>query len=187
MDKFNEAYYIEKVKSGQIDAFRFLIDKNKNIVFNIVLRIIKNKEDAEEIAQDVFIKAFESINKFKGDSKFSTWLYKIAYNSAISKIRKKTIKTTNIEEHELSDFQIDEIYEDFEKTIVDKQEILNKAINKLLPEESTIINLYYLEENSISDICKITSLSISNVKIKLHRARKKLFNSLNEIMIKEIA
>ena len=183
----DETYYIEQVKNGQLDAFRYLIDQYKNIVFNIVLKIVRNQEDAEEIAQDVFIKAFESIKKFKGDSKFSTWLYRIAYNMAISKMRKKTIKTMNIDDYELSENQTTEIYDDLEKNSkFEKEKLINDAIKKLQTDESLIISLYYLEENSVSEISKITNLSVSNVKVKLYRARKKLFLHLSKTKIKEL-
>lgn len=184
----DEAYFIERVKNGETDAFKYLIDKYKNIVFNIVLKITRNQEDAEEIAQDVFIKAFNSIKKFKGNSKFSTWLYRIAYNTAISKARKKKIITTNIDDYELSENKVEEIYVGLEKNNnFEKERLIKDAINNLSSDESLIINLYYLEENSVSEISKITSLSVSNVKVKLYRARKKLFKHLSKTNIKELA
>ena len=85
----NDNYYIDRVLSGDVSAYALLVSKHKNLVFSIVLKILNNREDAEEIAQDVFLKAYQSLKKFEQKSKFSTWLYRIAYNSAISRTRKK--------------------------------------------------------------------------------------------------
>ena len=110
MDKIDDQYYIQKVKAGEADAFRFLVERHKTIVYNIVLKITRSKEDTEEVAQDVFLKAYQSLTNFKGDSKFSTWLYRIAYNMAISKVRKKKLPVSSIEDYELADDEIKQVY-----------------------------------------------------------------------------
>ena len=106
MDKIDDQYYIQKVKAGEADAFRFLVERHKTIVFNIVLQVTRNNEDTEEVAQDVFLKAYQSINSFKGDSKFSTWLYRISYNMAVSKVRKKKLPISSVDDYELAGDEI---------------------------------------------------------------------------------
>jgi len=181
MIKKDDSYFIEKVKKGNSDIFKYLVERHKSMVFTIVLRIIKNKEDAEEIAQDVFIKAFQSIDTFEGKSKFSTWLYKIAYNLSISKVRKKKHEIIDINEDLISDYKIFKTYNEFiKREEYEKNKILNKAINKLDNKGGLIITLYYIEEKSIQEIEEITNLSKSNIKIILFRARKQLFSILND-------
>ena len=93
----SDSYYIEKVLNNDVAAFSKLIDKHKEMVFTVAVRILRNREDAEEIAQDTFIKAYKSLKTFKRESKFSTWLYRIAYNAAISKTRKKRLQTVDLD------------------------------------------------------------------------------------------
>ncbi len=187
MDKIDDQYYIQKVKAGEADAFRFLVERHKTIVFNIVLQITRSKEDTEEVAQDVFLKAYQSISNFKGDSKFSTWLYRIAYNMAISKVRKKKLPISSIEDYKLADHEIKQVYDDFELIEnSDKKKYLKKAIDQLSSEDSLVITLYYLNERSIDEISELADMSKSNVKVRLHRARKKMFDYLSKLPVREI-
>ncbi|MCD4794296.1 MAG: RNA polymerase sigma factor [Bacteroidales bacterium] len=180
MSKKDDSYFIEKVKKGNSGAFKYLVERHKNMVFTIVLRIVRNREDAEEIAQDAFLKAFQSISSFKGQAKFSTWLYKIAYNLSISHTRKKNYEIIDIDENLISDYKIFETYNEFIKSEeTEKNNILNNAISLLTEDEGLIITLYYIKEHSIQEIEQITSLSKSNIKIKLYRSRKKLFSILS--------
>jgi RNA polymerase sigma factor (sigma-70 family) len=180
MKKEDELKIVEQVKQGDMLAFRLLVDMHKTMAFNIALQIVRNREDAEEIAQDAFLKAYQAIGSFKGDSKFSTWFYRIVFNLAISKTRKKRIETSNIDDVKISDQQITEAFEAFnmlEKD--DRVQQLKEAMDSLREEESLIIGLFYMNENSVEEISGITGFTISNVKVKLHRARKKLFELLN--------
>lgn len=180
MKREDELKIIEQVKQGDLLAFRLLVDLHKTLAFNIAFQILRNREDAEELAQDAFLKAYKSIHTFKGDSKFSTWFYKIVFNLAISKTRKKRIETSNIDNVQISDKEISDAFEAFnahEKE--DRIQQLKDALSSLKEEESMIITLFYMDENSIEEISFITNYSIPNVKVKLHRARKKLFGLLN--------
>ena len=181
MSKKDDSYFIEKVKKGKSEAFKYLVERHKDMVFTIVLRIVRNREDAEELAQDTFLKVFESLSSFKGQAKFSTWLYRIAYNLSISHTRKKSCDIVDIDENLISDYKIFETYNEFIKTEdIEKNNILNEAINLLDEDESLIITLYYIKEHSIQEIEQITCLSKSNIKIKLFRSRKKLFSILSD-------
>ncbi len=172
-------FYIDKVLKNDLNAYSVLVDRHKDMVYSIALKILKNREDAEELAQDVFMKAYQSLKSFKRESKFSTWLYRIAYNSAISKTRKKQFITTDLDYNIVENYSIDEIKEDVERLSDDEQKkIVNTILEKLNPEESILITLFYFSEKTTEDISIITGLSQSNVKVRLHRLRKRLLTEV---------
>lgn len=184
----NDLIYIYKIKQGDITAFSKLIDKYKDMAFNIAYQLTNNKEDAEEICQDAFVKIYKSIKDFKGRSKFSTWLYSIVHNTAISKLRKKSLNTLNIDE--LNGYEINHI-EDTQSQISllnkkDQIKYINKALEYLDTEDRIIISLYYMEEKRINEISEITGINDNNIKIRLFRARKKMYSKLYEILNKDI-
>lgn len=186
MKQKEDSYYIDRILEGDHAAFDYLINRHKDWVFTIVLRIVKIREDAEEIAQDVFIKAFQSLDTFKNDAKFSTWLYRIAFNTAISKIRKKKIETSPMDETLVENYTQDELVEDLSQMNSDEQKILiEQALEKLNDDENLIIRLFYQKSATVADIAEITGLSEANVKVKLHRIRKKLHTILSGLTQKE--
>lgn len=171
----NEQTVINEIIAGNTNAFAILVDNYKDLVFTLALRMLKNKEEAEEVSQDSFIKIYKSLKKFKGDSKFSTWVYRVTYNTCLDRIKKHKRSQTHI--------PIDAFTERHVKTIdnaLDKmeQEERSQAIQnclQLLPsEDSFLLTLYYFEEQSLEEISKITGLTANNVKVKLFRSRKKL-------------
>ncbi len=175
---------IRRVLDGDTSSFSWLVEKYKDMVFTVCFRILRQREDAEDAAQNVFIKAFRNLHSFNGDSKFSTWLYTIAYRTAISKTQLQKIETVS------DDFQIDintEIsFPQLELLKEQEQELYVKQAISELPEiEGVIISLFYLDENSIQEIVEITSLTSSNVKVKLHRARKQLKHTLETMLQQE--
>jgi RNA polymerase sigma factor (sigma-70 family) len=156
------------------------------MAYNVAIQVVRNNEDAEEVTQDAFLKAYQSISSFKGESKFSTWFYRVVFNLAVSKTRKKKIETSNIDDVQIADKDIYETYETYSKLEqAERNQQLKQAIDELKEEESLIITLFYLNENSIEEISEITNFSVSNVKVKLFRARKKLFTILSEMNKKE--
>ena len=94
MSTISDQHYIDKVLQGETNCFAVLVDRYKDMIFTLALKMIKNREEAEEVAQDTFIKAYNSLSKFKGDSKFSTWIYKVAYNTCLDRLKKNKKKTT---------------------------------------------------------------------------------------------
>jgi len=182
----SDNFYIEKIRNKEPAAYSFLVDKHKDMVFSIALRILRNREDAEELAQDVFVKAYQSLDTFKGESKFSTWLYRIVYNAAISKTRKKKIETVDLDYNLVDNYSTDEIKEDINRLGYDEQKkIVDQILQGLNPEESMMITLFYFKENSTEEISEIMGMTQSNVKVKLHRLRKKLLLEVNEILHKQ--
>lgn len=187
MEFEDDRYYIDKVLAGNISAFAFLVEKHKNVAFTIANKIVRNREDAEEVTQDAFLKIYQSLATFKGDAKFKTWLYRIVYNTAISKTRKKTFEWSPLDDYTTDNFTEDEIRENVDKLNDDEQiELMNKVINRLPEEESLLLTLFYKNDNSIEEITEITGLSTSNVKVKLHRLRKKLYDEMNTLQFKEM-
>lgn len=179
----DDLFYIDKVLSGEHKAFEVLVNRHKDMVFTIVNRILRNNEDAEEIAQDVFLKCYRSLLKFKRESKFSTWIYRIAYNTAISKTRKKQFEISAIDDHIIENYATSGIFENIEDFgYEDKKKYFDAALKKIPEEDSILLAMFYLKEQSIDDISKVTGLSASNVKVKLHRIRKKIFETINGML-----
>jgi len=183
MKKPDDHTCIQKIQKGDNSAFAVLVDRYRDMVYTIIHRIVRNHEEAEEIAQDVFLKAFHSLNSFKGKSKFSTWLYRIAYNAAITRTRKKKIEMGALDEQLMENYTQDEINEDiYTLDTQEQKKFIDHVLSNLPEKEYLIITLYYKEECSIGEIAEITGLSESNVKVKLHRIRKKLYEDLDVLM-----
>lgn len=187
MEFQSDEHYIQQVLDGDSKAFSQLVDKHKHMVFTVALRILRNREDAEEIAQDAFVKAYQSLATFKKEAKFSTWLYKIAYNTSISKTRKKKLETAPIEVNVVENYSLDEIFENMETLEINEQKLIIKKLYEALnPEEGMLITLYYFQNVHTEEIAEITKLSQSNVKVKLHRIRQKMHNELQRILSNQL-
>ncbi|WP_339753824.1 RNA polymerase sigma factor [Algoriphagus aquimarinus] len=180
-------HYIEKTLKGNLNAFGQLIQKHEKYAFTLALRILKNREEAEEAAQDAFMKAFHSLKTFEGKSKFTTWLYKIVYNEALGRLRKSKNFTIQLDEvEELASDSLD--YLDGLKALqlIERKELIQRALDAMKPAESAVLTLFYLEEQSIKEIEEIMDLKSSHVKILLHRGRKSLLESLQKITKSEL-
>ncbi|MDR1610811.1 MAG: RNA polymerase sigma factor [Candidatus Symbiothrix sp.] len=181
MKNGNDLFYIQKVKDGDFRSFSAIVSKYRNMVFTIVLKIIENREDAEDLTQEIFIKVFKSMQQFREDSEFSTWLYRIAYNTTLSELRKRKLFFTSINDEFIS---VSESFtEENDKEEVEiKLQYLDKAMKKLPPDEIFLLSLHYIESQSVENIGRISNLTVSNVKVKLHRIRKKLAVEINKLM-----
>lgn len=185
--KVEDQFYIDKVLAGQSASYAFLIERYKNMVFTIAMKIVRNREDAEEVAQDCFIKAYQKLESYKGESKFSTWLYTIVYRTAISKIRKKQIEVSDLNDN-MNKIREESCFTDPLELMKyeEQREFVAKAISKLPETEAALITLYYLNDSSVEEIEQITGLSNSNVKTKLFRARKKMYDTLQVLLNEEM-
>ncbi|WP_447640544.1 MULTISPECIES: RNA polymerase sigma factor [Chitinophagaceae] len=163
---------ISEVLRGNQQAFAQLVERYQQYVFTLALRLAPNREDAEEIAQDSFVKAYRYLADFRQDSKFSTWLYTIVQRNAISFLRKKQVDTQSIEDKE---FAIQDSNNSLHilQAKSDKQ-MINKALALLKPEEASIISLFYLQEQSLDEIGQILGIETGTAKVRLFRARQKL-------------
>lgn len=181
MQNTDDRHYIERVLDGEPDAYAFLVEKYKTMAYNISLKIVKQQEDAEEITQDSFVRAYKSLRSFKGDAKFSTWLYRIVYNASVSHTR-KTKREMPVDEQSREFLKHPDMVEGGEtETDESLSAALKKAVDSLPSPEQTMINLYYYENSNVEDIARIMSLSASNVKVKLFRIRKKLYDHIKSI------
>jgi len=177
----NDLFYIQRIKSGDIRAFEAVVAKYQKMVFTIVLKIVDNREDAEDITQEIFVKVFKSLEQFKEESEFSTWLYRIAYNTTISELRKRKLTYISIDDNLNTVNEPIANEEELDWTDV-KLRHLEEALKKLLPNEIFLVTLYYFEEQSMEAISQISDLSVANVKVKLHRIRKKLALEINRLL-----
>ncbi len=177
----NDQTYIDKVLKGDTNAFSILVERYKSMVFTLALKMVKNREEAEEISQDTFIKAFKNLSKFKGDSKFSTWLYKIGYRTSLDYLKKNKEKynTDTIDEITINKIKSTEgILEGIERK--ERAEVINSCMLTLPEDERSILWMFYFEELSLKEIIDVTDFSEANVKVKLHRARKRLLSIVKQ-------
>jgi RNA polymerase sigma-70 factor (ECF subfamily) len=187
MNKTEDSYYIEAVRKGNVQAFSYLVEKYQKLVYTLALKLLKRPEDAEELAQDTFVKAYQKIDTYEGKSKFSTWLYSITYNACISELRKRRINFASLEDQRFSDqdeMRMHDYYSENKKE--DQEKYLNLALSKLPEDDQVLVTLYYYESQSMDEISEITGLTVSNIKIKIHRARKKMNSLLHEMLNEEI-
>jgi len=175
MDYKGDIYYIEQILAGNSNYFSFIVDRHKDKAYNLAFRICGNHEEAEELAQDSFVKAYRSLGSFKMKSSFATWLYRIVYNTSISHVRIKKKVTLSLDDFpaNATDFIGSNTSEE-EAEREYKSSIVNFALQKITEEERGLISLYYYEDMNTDEISEITGISKSNIKVKLFRARQKM-------------
>ncbi len=170
-----EKELIKRIAEGETELFTHIAEHYAQAVYTLIVRIVGNNEDAEELTQDVFLRVFENLPYFNFKSSFSTWLYRIAYNCAISFARRKRQPLYPIEENRLRLVGDDDL-ERMERAEDEQQiEALARAINKLNAEDRALVTLFYYEERPIAECAEIMAQSQSNIKVRLHRIRKKLY------------
>ena len=187
MDVPDEKYLIERVKAGDREAFTGLVNSHKDMIYTVCLRMLKSEADAEEAAQDVFVKAFRSMGSFQARSKFSTWLYRIAYNNCISVIRKK-VKMIDLVD-EVPEGKVDEMEMNGLESLSaqERSRYLKIAIDALAETDAVVVTLFYYEELSLEEIAQVTGLTSSNIRIKLHRSRKLMYRVICENLKSEVS
>lgn len=187
MDPVSDIFYIEQVRKGNINAYSFLVDRHKDKAYNLAFRICGNCEEAEEVAQDAFIKAYRSLTGFKMKSSFATWLYRIVYNTAISLVRNRKKGILSIEEFPADAVDFLGMNDNEEEAIDDyRNSLVNFALQKISEEERGLITLYYYNDMEIDKISEITGINKSNIKVKLFRARKKMADIIEKVEKKNI-
>jgi RNA polymerase sigma-70 factor, ECF subfamily len=177
----DEKELIKRILDGETNLFSQLLIRYQRPIHSLIRQIVTCREDAEELTQDVFLKAFKSLDKFRGDCSLSTWFYRIAYNTAISATRKKVRDFTDVDENVLNNISDDYVESILEK--VEDENLLKRleaAVERLDIEGKTLISLYYTEDKSVNEIAGILQLSPENVKVKLFRTRKKLVFLTND-------
>ena len=171
----NDQHYIDLINKGDTNAFAKLVDRYKDLVYTLTLRMLKNREEAEEVSQDTFIKVYKSINQYKGESKFSTWIYRIAYNSSLDRLKKNRKYFNNVAIDEFTEHQVKTIDNALSKLEdEERNHAIQKCIALLSNDDAFLLTLYYFEDQNLDEISKVIGLTINNVKVKLFRSRKKL-------------
>ena len=179
---------ISRVLKGEQNAYAELVNRYQAYVFTLVLRMVKTREDAEEVAQDVFIKAYRSLADFRGESKFSTWLYTIANTSSITFLRKKKLDVHSLDNEKV--FEVaDSKDSGFRANLVEQKSrvnMVNEAIALLSPDDAEIITLFYKAEQNLEEISRILRLETNTVKVRLHRARTRLKEKMEKNFSEEV-
>ncbi|ADQ80250.1 RNA polymerase, sigma-24 subunit, ECF subfamily [Paludibacter propionicigenes WB4] len=176
MNNQDEINYIVRILAGETNLYSHFVNSYSNSIYSLIVRIVQTNEDAEELTQDSFLKAFKKLDSFKGDCSFSTWLFRIAYNTAISATRKRKMEFPMVDEvmmESVPDEAIETFFDGDENEI--RLQKLEEAITKLNVEEKTLITLFYTEDKSVAELARVLDLTPENVKVKLHRVRKKLY------------
>ncbi len=184
----NEKQQIHKVLKGDTSAFGYFVDTYQDMAITIAFRVCGNKQDAEDIVQNAFVKAFHNLHTFRADSKFSTWFYRIVYNTAVTETRGNIYNTEFVDYKQID---MNDSFSDMDTMAQveenERKELINKAMDRIPKDEAVILTLYYLEDNSVKDIVQITGLTDANIKVKLHRARKRFADTINLLMRHECA
>ena len=184
----NDIEIISQVLNGDQQAYAGLVNRYQNYVFTLALRMVKNREDAEEVAQDAFIKAYKYLADFRGTSKFSTWLYTIVNNTGITFLRKK-----KLEIHSLDNKKVFEMADNrdsgFSANMIEQKSkvaMVNSAITLLNPDDAEIITLFYKAEQSLEEIAGILRVEANTAKVRLHRARTRLKEKMETYFAEEV-
>jgi RNA polymerase sigma factor (sigma-70 family) len=179
---------IQRVLQGDHQSYAEIVKRYQNFVFSITLRYTDNREDAEEISQDVFVKAYRSLSDFRGASKFSTWLYTIVTTSCITFLRKKKLDTHSLDNErvfELADSQDS----GFRANLVEQKSrvaMVNDAIKLLNPDDAKMITLFYKGEQTLEEIGRIMGIEPNAAKVRLHRARQRLKEKMEKYFMQEV-
>lgn len=173
-----ENVLLDRILAGDHDLYRELVDRYKRYVFTITLRILQNRSEAEEAAQDAFVKAFHGLKGFNRQSKFSTWLYRIAFNTAVSYRRRQRHRYIDIEHTVIK--QHHEGERSMEKN--DKKKYIEQAMKQLNEADRTALTLFYLQECSLDEIAEILTTPVNVLKVRLHRARLRMARELKHIL-----
>jgi RNA polymerase sigma factor (sigma-70 family) len=186
--KLSDIELIQKTLCGDQAAYADLVKRHQRFVFTLAMRFAKNREDAEEVAQDCFIKAYRSLSSFQQQSKFSTWLYSIVYTTAMTFLRKRRLDTSSIDTDE-GYIQIADkagSYDAYNVENKSRSYHLSQAIEQLLPDDATIITLFYQGEQSLEEIAQTMGMEANTVKVKLFRARQRLKERLERNLKHEV-
>lgn len=179
---------VQKVKDGNVGAFDQLVQKYREHIFSVIYNLTSNREDASDLTQDTFIKAFQAIGRFKGKSSFFTWLYRIAINTTMTFLKKqgrrRYINYENINEEASSSEIVEKLTaknrSEKGALVQELQEKLNESLQKLSPKHRAVVILHEIEGLEHAEIAEITKTSVGTVRSRLHYAKQQLQSYLQE-------
>ncbi|MBK6990693.1 MAG: RNA polymerase sigma factor [Chitinophagaceae bacterium] len=184
----NDNEIISEVLNGNQQAYAVLVNRYQNYVFTLCLRIVQGREDAEEVAQDVFIKAYKYLADFRGAAKFTTWLYTIVNNTCISFLRKKKLDIHSLDNEKV--FEVADSQDSGMRANLVEQKsrisMVNEAIGLLNPADAEIITLFYKAEQSLEETAQVLGIEVNAAKVRLHRARTRLKEKMETHFIEEV-
>lgn len=181
-----ERVYIREVLEGNTARFTYFVDTYKDMAYAVAYSVLHHREEAEDVVQDTFVKAYQSLHTFRKDAKFSTWLYQIVVNTALTRV-KRNQKFSDMAEHEISDTLVEhtaEAYRQLEQA--EQRKFIDFALDALNSEDRLILTLYYLHECTMEEVKEITAIPMDNLKMKMHRARKKMYFELSKLLKSEL-
>jgi len=186
-DRNTEDHYLDKAIRGERAGLEYLVDAYEEMAYTIAIRIVSNSEDAEEVVQDSFLKAFKYLDQFKRASKFSTWLYRIIYTTALTKIGARKLITLEIDDDNDYIEYVSSNDGGLERLAdADRKRFLSMAMQRLKQEDQLIISLHYIADKSIAEITEILDMKSSAIKMRLLRSREKLERELKRLLNNEI-
>ena len=186
--KLTDIELIQRTLKGDQQAYALLVKNYQRYVFTLALRFTKSREDAEEVAQDSFIKMYKALSSFKQESKFSTWLYTIVYTTAMTSLRKRGTNNVALDDEE-NFIQVENAASAADINSAENRSrsfYLNQAISQLSADDSAVLTLFYHAEQSLEEIALIMGIESNGVKIKLFRARKRLKETLERNLKHEV-
>ncbi len=184
----NDNELISKVLGGDQQAYASLVNRYQNYVFTLALRFTKNREDAEEVSQDIFIKAYRALADFRGASKFSTWLYTIVNTTCITFLRKKRLDIHSLDNERIFDTVASYDSGMHANQVEQKSRLamVNNAIKMLTTDDAEVITLFYKGEQSLEEIAQILGIEANTAKVRLHRARTRLKEKMESYFAQEV-
>ncbi len=187
MQNTDDIELINQALAGNQSAYAMLVKRHQRYVFTLALRFVKSRENAEEVAQDCFVKVYKSLNQFQQQSKFTTWLYTIVYTTSMTFLRRKKPETSSMDDDAV--FMQVKNQPDFKLNLAEQKSqsyYVNLAINQLLPDDAAILTLFYQGEQSLEEIAQVIGMETNTVKVKLHRARHRLKEKLESLLKEEV-
>ncbi len=175
---------VNALKAGNTNAFRFLVDKYRNLVWHMVLRMTNRQEDAEDLCQEVFIRVFNQIGKFRGESKLSTWIGSIAYNACVDHVRKSKREVlsdaSSLGPVNMAASDVSPLLNNIDRNSMKK--LVHQIIEKMPMQYRTVVTLFHLEEFSYKEIEEITGMPEGTVKSYLSRGREIIRQKMTELV-----
>jgi len=185
-DNQKDINLLNRIRTGDKSAYAALINRHKDYAFTVAYRILNNREDAEEVAQDAFMQVFGALSSFNSESKFTTWFYRIVFNAALMQKRKNKVEAVDIENSSEA-FMVShssDSADDLRKN--ERKIVIQRALQNLSADDTTMITLFYLKELSLEEIAEVTNVSAETAKVKIHRARKRLADEMKKLLKSEV-
>ncbi len=174
---------IDEIQRGHPRTYADLVERHKEKAFTLAVRIVHNREEAEEIVQDAFLRAFRSLSQFRGDARFSTWLYRIVYNVSITRVSRKSSPVGSDEEAMLIEDDNPSAIEQLERE--EQRKAVAREIERLPQNHRTALTLFYFDEMSYQEMSEIMQVPLGTVKTYLFRARDQLRERFSERLKRE--